>query len=119
MSKVYKGYELMKELAEGNVKDGTEFIEYNGFNKCTESIYINGELKHRDEKCGYDIMWHLKTCTFELIEEDTIDDLEECNINISCQELDHNLRDMQSYINNVLVEAIKQLNRELKEYKNN
>lgn len=55
-------------------------------------------------------------CYFELIEENTID-IEKCNINISCQELDHNLRDMQSYINNVLVEAVKQLNRELKEVK--
>ena len=52
----------------------------------------------------------------EVIEDQTID-IEECNINISCQELDHNLRDMQSYINNVIVEAVKHLNKEIQSIK--
>lgn len=53
---------------------------------------------------------------FELIEDQTID-IEECNINITCQELDHNLRDMQSYINNVIVEELKHLNKEIQSIK--
>lgn len=116
MNKVYKGYELMEEIAKGNIKDGTEFIEYNGSNECTKSIYVNGELRHRDEKFGYDTLWHLKKCTFKPIEDQTID-IEECNINISCQELDHNLRDIQSYINNVIVEELKHLNKEIQSIK--
>lgn len=69
------------------------------------------------EKVGETISsgW-LTNSTIELIEDQTID-IEECNINISCQELDHNLRDMQSYINNVIVEAVKHLKKEIQSIK--
>ena len=60
---------------------------------------------------------YIANAEFKLIEEDTIDNIEECNINISCQELDHNLRDMQSYINNVIVEMLKELRKEVKQLK--
>ena len=50
---------------------------------------------------------------FKIIEENTID-IEECNININCQELDHNLSDIQSYINNVILEILKHHDKEIK-----
>ena len=62
--------------------------------------------------CDYELIQG----TFQLIEDQTID-IEECNINITCQELDHNLRDMQSYINNVIVEELKHLNKEIQSIK--
>ncbi len=54
--------------------------------------------------------------TFVAISEKEINiqEIEECDINVSCQELDHNIRDLESYINNIVLPAIKQLDREIK-----
>lgn len=120
MNKVYKGYELIKEILDGNTKSGTKITVHTP-NYDTDYWFWGNWFGEKD---GYskkidNIELHLcnKNCTFELIEEDTIDidSIEEYQF--------------PSYVHTTSIEeklvelinedrrAIKQLNRELKEVK--
>lgn len=79
MSKTYKGYELIKEIAEGNIKKGAKFIEYKDNKEVTRSTFNGKDFEHITDRYGsYDTAWHLFNCTFELIEDEVeIDNIEE------------------------------------------
>jgi len=94
----YKGYELMQAIAENKLKLTQKVNSLNGeFKNCTIEFVL--------KNLAISIMY----LEFEVIEEDEIDiqAMEECDLNVSCQELDHNLRDIQSYINYLVLPAIK------------
>ena len=100
----YKGYELMQAIAENKLKLTQKVNSLNGeFKNCTIEFVL--------KNLAISIMY----LEFEVIEEDEIDiqAMEECDLNVSCQELDHNLRDIQSYINYLVLPAIKQLDKQI------
>lgn len=69
--KTYKGYELIKAIAEGNIKDGNEFTIKNF--TSSNKIYFNGNdlyYVHNGEPV-FDTMYltNFLNYTYELIEE--------------------------------------------------
>lgn len=102
-----KGWELLKEIAEGNIKEGTRFkaICYTFIVKCGY-LYkeCNITLEYAD---SCELMWD-----FELIE-----DKEEINI----QEIDELTEIDSSSLRrkkiNELIQAVKQLDKQVKENK--
>ena len=109
MSKFTSGHELIKEIAEGNIKEGAKFIEYKDNKEVTRSTFNGKDFEHITDRYGsYDTAWHLFNCTFELI-EDEIDSIEEIKLGTIC--------DTRDLIINKLVQAVKQLNKEIKSIK--
>lgn len=71
MSKTYKGYELIKEIAEGNIKDRTRFKNSKGI----IYIFINSEGTLQNESSSLDIdddycITQLAKETFEIVEDE-------------------------------------------------
>lgn len=102
MSKIYKGYELIKEIAEGNIPNGTRFkAEYCTF--VARDGYLFDEYNGKDQKyaTSFQLVWD-----FELIEEpaidiDSIEEIDEANPYI--ETTDKKI--------NELIKAVKQLNK--------
>jgi hypothetical protein len=105
----YKGYELLKAIANGEIKERSRFkAEYKTF--IARDGYLFVEYDNRQEYANsFELKWE-----FELIEDeidiDSIEKLESVTNNIDgtiC---------MMSKINE-LVQAVKQINKEVKELK--
>lgn len=109
MSKKLKGWELLKEIAEGNIKEGTKINKIIGNN--IEECYVEVECiytDYDDELGASEIMSN--DVTFEIIEEPkeiNIQDIEEANGTY--------FDGQKGY--NILLKAIKQLDKQIKENK--
>ena len=125
MSKMYKGWELMRDIAEGKIEEGSEFNIYEDKEMYFDrpAIYANGVLRHNGilvtEFVSLEKMMKLD---FELIEEKQdidIQELEErgqfCNL-AGLTENEEILWEMiQCNANtiNETVKALKQLDRKI------
>lgn len=133
MSKMYKGYELIKEIAIGNIKNDTKIIPHYPNNDCTVDYfkYRYGFLEayhkndvHSDNRVNVCIFLD-NNRTFEVIEDEIdIDSIEEIdlfdngqgfeNIKIVKESYDNNFTNITTIINE-LIKAVKQLNKKIKE----
>lgn len=119
--KIYKGLEIMDKISKGQIADRTRInFENNNFDGVVE--YYNGVLywiffdekgKEEGRKNLFD-MFNIQStmvADFELIEDNTID------INY-IQEVDMSIKEYQrNEVINKLVQAVKQLNKEIKSIK--
>lgn len=122
MSKVYKGHELIKAIADGEIyygtkfkiKDWNEFVVYEQSNLIFREIFNTKEEGNNYGKTIFDL-WNLNyilSAEFELIEDEVdIDDIEELNVGDTLN--NKIIRDKF----NKLVQAVKQLNKEIKSIK--
>ena len=119
MSKVYKGYELIKAIADGEIKEDTKFIE---IEENRYYIVKDRKLLEQEDTGIYNSKLESLQITygvFELIEDKTIDididNIEEIimrpymGLTVMCE-------DVEKYFNKIL-QAVKQLNKEIKELK--
>lgn len=125
----YKGYELLKAIADGEIKDGTKFkcLNEKPMQYYTDSNiyrYEHGSLLGRFG--GFNIL-SIVNKDFEIVQkqdEIDIDSIEEFEI-VGCNiKLNDTLLPTESIINdmildkmNKLVQAVKQLNKEIKSIK--
>lgn len=115
MSKIYKGWELMKAIADGKIKDGTKVISKDCSNNRIICFYVN-ELYWKDNGesvfnsiCLPDFL----NDNFELIEYEVDIDID------SIEELEGIIEySTERNTINQLIRAVKQLNREVKKLKN-
>lgn len=128
--KIYKGYELIKAIADGEIKEGSEFIIKGGEFNDFDAFYKNDEI--RTDLFGKEYKLTTKDFTeseFKLIEDNTIDidNIKERNISYVLCDLDIEnkgfkdilnkfFRENNNYIDSIL-QAVKQLNKEIKSIK--
>ena len=119
--KTYKGYELIKAIAEGNIKDGNEFTIKNF--TSSNKIYFNGNdlyYVHNGEPV-FDTMYltNFLNYTYELIEEQQDIDIQAIKKFIIPEIAKSEESDM--WVNritiNELIQAVKQLDRKIREEK--
>lgn len=122
MSKIYTGYELIKEMALERIKNGTKIIPHYPNNDCTVKYfkYSYGflEAHYKDNRCNDN---DVNVCvfldnnrTFEVIDDEIdIDNIEE--LKSVTNNIDGTICMMNKI--NKLVQAVKQLNKEVKELK--
>ena len=126
MKKIYKGWELIKAIADGEIKNEAKIIPHYPNNDCTVKYfeYFYGFLKayYKEGKRSDE---NVNVCvfldndrTFELIEDEIdIDSIEEIKLRPSDREhLSFGGLIFEEKINK-LVQAVKQLNKEVKELK--
>lgn len=117
MSKVYKGYELLKSIADGEIKEGSRFDTYKGI------VYFDGINLREDNAEGHyftEIIDDLEfsKLKFELIEDEIdIDNIEELDTYETVETYDWQDVDTNRMTINELVQAVKQLNKEIKSIK--
>lgn len=115
--KIYKGYELIKAIAEGEIKDGSRFIIC-GYKQIIK--YNNGILYYVNDNFDEINSRVIISYTFELIEDETIDieSIDELLVE-QLKNREHTNADiyMLAKRQNELVQAVKQLNKEIKELK--
>lgn len=121
--KIYKGYELIKAIADGEIKEGSRFkvkALWNGSyvydNRIAIVKYKNIVYEEEEEIIT---SWTIINSEFELIEDETIDDetIDDETIDIeSISEL-YSASDTDDTINE-LVKAVKQLDRRIKKLEN-
>lgn len=110
----YKGYELLKAIADGKIKNGSKFRDLHQSSKDNFNLYKyeNENLKGR---FGGTNLISLLNDEFELIEDeidiDSIGELKSVTNNI-----DGTVCIMNKI--NELVQAVKQINKEVKELEN-
>ena len=114
MSKTYKGYELMKAIADGEIKNRSRFLLHPTVRAILENKTLHFENGNKREIITSDLLLY----TFELIEENTIDieeikELDKNNTFINNKVNDQKIIDLQNKTNE-LVKAVKQLNQRLK-----
>lgn len=114
MSKTYKGYELIKEIAEGNIEDGTRFIikggEFNDFYATYEDKEIIVSMFGKELKLT--TRYLIDNCTFEILEDEIdIQDIEEFSTLYAMSGVEFEIQDKL----NELIRAIKQLDKKIKE----
>lgn len=138
MSKVYKGYELMKAIANGEIEEGSRFkvkALWNGsyfyYNRIAIVKYKNIVYEEEEEIIT---SWTIINSEFELIEDETIDieSIEELvgTIDIRCnnkiieaEDYFYNTYNIVESIKSIsdkqkeLIQAVKQLNQEIKSIK--
>lgn len=113
MGKIYKGWELMKKIADGEIKEGTKF-------KCLNekpmqyypdsNIYRYEHGNFLGRFGGFNIL-SIVNKDFGIVqkqEEIDIDSIKEMELDV--------IDDVTYYIND-LIKAVKQLNKEVKELK--
>lgn len=122
MSKIYKGYELIKAIADGEIKEGSEFIiKYGEFNDF-HAFYKNDEI--RTYLFGKEYKLTTKDFAeseFELIEDEIdIDNIEE--LNDTCYDEENMISEEKEYYHNLtreqqntILRAVKQLDKRVKE----
>lgn len=121
MSKVYKGYELLKAIADGEIKEGSRFIDnYNEYIYRKDGIEAELTLYKIDTITGEyytpDYSYFADNENeFELIEDETIDidNIEEFKSMYTMNSIEFQIKDKL----NELVQAVKQLNKEIKSIK--
>ena len=126
MSKTYKGYELLKAIAEGKIKDGAkiEIIgRFQGDLMGSYFVYNEGSLDYiiytpNGEQYEEVELFDLLNYRFELIEDEiNIQEIEELNI----RDKDYIRGDIYEVVKNnreaivELQKAIKQLDKKIKE----
>lgn len=115
MSKVYKGYELLKAIEENKIEIGTRF-KLNGYNNRT-IIYKGGDIiRYEDDSTEVDSCYFINT-EFELIEDEVdIDNIEDL---LKIEEYEVDKTDVVINRNKIndLIQALKQLNKEIKSIK--
>lgn len=118
MSKVYKGYELLKAIADGEIKDGTKFKI-----KGLENVYKYEFGTFISEETGEELDDILSTegiarAVFELIEDEVdIDNIEKVSIvNTSYKPTPCDMKFIAKKFNE-LISAVKQLNKEIQSIK--
>lgn len=129
MSKDYKGYELIKEIADGNIKDGTTIGVFD-LSVCdifvTNIVYKNKKLLWLEGK--FDTSYLLNpNCYFRIVEEQEEIDMQELedvnlfdngqnfkDLPIIIKSYDDNFTNINNTINK-LVQAVKYLDNKLKE----
>ena len=110
MSKIYKGWELMKAIADGEIKKGTKFkdkdkneVEWNGNNLAFIDSYENYMYMKSD-------IYFINEA-FELIEDEiNIDSIEEYKQEHKERCIDIDIRNKI----NELVQVVKQLDKRIK-----
>lgn len=85
MSKDYKGYELIKEIADGNIKDGTKIGVFD-LSVCdifvTNIVYKNKKLLWLEGK--FDTSYLVNpNCYFRIVEEQEEIDIQEINLDFA------------------------------------
>lgn len=140
MSKVYRGYELIKAIADGEIKDGAKIIPHYPNNNCTVEYFIyeygfltayyeNGFNNDNVNVC----IFLQNSRTFELIEDETIDidninldkiikvfeDIEMCLDRLSVKISSAGQGSIDNYLDRYKydLQAVKQLNKEIKSIK--
>ena len=115
MSKDYKGYELIKEITEGNIKDGTTI---GVFDLSVCDIFVT-DIKYKDKKLNWEegkfntSYLVNPNCYFRIVEEQEEIDIQSIE---EIQFPDNTvLRDTRDLIVNRLVQAVKQLDKNIKE----
>lgn len=116
--KTYKGYELLKAIADGEIKSGAH-IRVHTKNYNVDYWFWGNWFGKED---GYskpldNIELYLcdKSCTFELIEDEIdIQNIEELVTGYSESGAD---TDIINFLNNEILPAVKQLDKEVKELK--
>ena len=119
----YKGYELLKAIADGEIKNGAKIIPHYPNNDCIVKYfeYFCGffkayykEGKRSDEDVNVCVFLD-NDRTFELIEDEIeIEGIEKLVTGYSESGAD---TDIINYINDKIVPSIKQLNKEIKSIK--
>lgn len=109
MSKTYKGYELIKAMSDGKIKDNSKIIVYRStfMGNSSSTIYYRNKRLEWDTG-DFDTSYLLDDTTFEV--EDN--EIEELDINIDFSEIVHNVQDVQDKINE-LVKAVNQIRKDL------
>ena len=112
----YKGYELLKAIAENKIKNGSKFMFK--INQDIEKVYWNGEnFKYIENRRNIMVDYadiELINGTFELIEDEIdIDNIKEYKQEHTERCIDVDVRNKI----NELIQAIKQINKEVKELK--
>lgn len=117
MSKVYKGYELLKAIADGEIKEDTKFRE---MEENRYYIVKDRKLWEKEDTGIYNSKLESLQITygvFELIEDEVdIDNIEEL-LNIEEYEVDKTDVVLNRNKINELIKAVKQLNKEIKSIK--
>lgn len=112
MPKIYMGWELMKAIADGEIKEGSKFIFKTD---QIENVVWNGEnFKYIDNGKAITVDYadiELIVGTFELIEDEIdIDNIEEYKQEHTERCIDIDIRNKI----NELIKAVKQIDRRLK-----
>ncbi|WP_455937632.1 hypothetical protein [Gemella morbillorum] len=120
----YKGYELLKAIADGEIKEGTKFkclnekpMEY----YSDSNIYRYEHSNFLGRFGGFNIL-SIVNKDFEIVQkqdEIDIDSIEEIavNENYGCEIINEDNIHLLFEQQNKLVQAVKQLNKEVKELK--
>lgn len=109
MSKIYIGWELMKAIADGEIKEGSKI-------KINEDIYIFCEGNFMSDSTGYYLTGiyndiDFATAKFELIEDEIdIDNIEEYKQEHTERCIDIDIRNKI----NELIKAVKQIDKRIK-----
>ena len=102
---VYKGYELLKAIANGEIKEGSKFkAEYRTF--VVKNGYLFMDYSNRQEYAtSFELAWD-----FELI-EDEMDNIEELST------ITNNVNGIACLMNkiNQLIQVVNQLNKKVKQ----
>ncbi len=115
MSKIYKGWELMKALEDGEIKDGSRFYVYRTFNAI--AVLENRILHFEDGNERILTTNDLLIYTFELIEDEIyIDSIEELKIseNYGCEIINEDNIYLLFKQQNQILQAVKQLDKRIK-----
>lgn len=101
----YKGYELLKAIADGEIKDGSRFeAEYETFIVRDGYLFVEHD-KGQEYANSFELNWE-----FELIEDEIdIDSIEELEGKVEYSTERNTI--------NQLIQAVKQINKEVKELK--
>ena len=105
MKKTYKGWELMKAIAEGEIKNGSRFKDENGAQVKWNGYNLMFIKSGENYMCAISDLYFANE-VFELIEDEIdIDNIKEIKTDEIC--------DTTYYIND-LIKAVKQINKRLK-----
>ena len=111
MSKIYKGWELMKAIADGKIKEGSKIKTNEDIFIFCEGNFMSNSSFHFLTGIYNDI--DFATAKFELIEDEIdIDSIKEMELDV--------IDDVTYYIND-LIKAVKQIDKRVKKlekYKN-
>lgn len=106
MGKIYKGWELMKAIADGEIKEGSKFkAEYETF--IARDGYLFVEYDNRQKYANsFELKWK-----FELIEDEiNIDSIEEYKQEHTERCIDIDIRNKM----NEILQAVKQIDKRVK-----
>lgn len=120
MPRTYKGYELMKEIAEDKIKDGTKF-KIENYDKTLEGTFDGCEIYINEEETLDDIwsLYAVVTSNFIVIENEEEIDIQEIE-EYEFPSYADKLTPIESKLLELINEnrkAIKQLDRKIKKKK--